>query len=158
VLVQPTAIGPFTFGSSVAVQTGTKAKPGAFSVTTLHARNGEEAKRVQELSQQIASELLETPGFLGWVGMTIGQRMITVTAWENPEDSRQLMTGGTHKKAVAEFFGPSVASSGFTSVWIPDRINPMWVRCGTCEQMCDSEQAGGACRCGAPLPETQPYW
>ena len=39
VLVQPKAIGPFSFGTSTLAQTGKNAKPGAFSITMLEARS-----------------------------------------------------------------------------------------------------------------------
>jgi hypothetical protein len=37
VLIQPHAVGPFTFGTSTSVETGKKSKPGAFSITILQA-------------------------------------------------------------------------------------------------------------------------
>jgi steroid delta-isomerase-like uncharacterized protein len=85
VLIQPHAVGPFAFGTSTSVETGKKSKPGAFSITILQARSDEEIQKIKELSREIATEMLEMPGFMSWVGMTIGPRMRTVTAWETPE-------------------------------------------------------------------------
>ena len=31
-------------------------------------------------------EMLEIQGFISWMGMTAGHRVMTVTAWETPED------------------------------------------------------------------------
>lgn len=97
------------------------------------------------------------PGFIGWVGVTIGQRMSTITAWENPEDIRQLHNG-THQKAMQDFFGPQHYAGGTTSVWIPERVNSMWVRCPVCGRMVSIERFQGKCECGELLPEHPPYW
>src|SRR5580704_15721644 len=70
VIVQPKAIGPFSFGTSVRAYGGSAATPGAFSITVLEARGEEEKKAVAESSRQIAIEMLGMPGFVGWVGAT----------------------------------------------------------------------------------------
>jgi len=78
VIVQSHSIGPFWFGTSTAVQTGKKIKPGAFSITGIEARSDDEVREVRELSRRTAVEMLPMTGFIGWVGMTIGNRMLTV--------------------------------------------------------------------------------
>ena len=158
VIVQPQSVGPFSFGTSVSVQSGRKTKPGAFSVTNIETRSDDEVQRVQDLSRKTALEMLAMEGFIGWVGMTIGHRMMTVTAWESPDNSRQLMRGGTHKEAMGRFFGPELANGGMTSVWTSERIGAMWVRCPACGRMADSAKAQGKCACGASLPEAMAYW
>lgn len=156
--VQPNAIGPFEFGTSVSVQSGKRTKPGAFSITSLHARSSEELERVREYSRQIAQELLEMPGFIGWTGMAIGNRALTVTAWEHPEDARRLAREGTHSEAMQAFFEQDLTVGAYTSVWTPERINTMWVRCPACSRKVDHEKQQGQCECGATLPEPAPYW
>ena len=84
--------------------------------------------------------------------------MMTVSAWEDPKDPRQVMTGGRHGDAMTKFFGPELASGGVTSVWVPDRINTRWVRCNSCGVMNDDERSAGTCSCGAKLPAPLPYW
>jgi len=158
VLVQPKEIGPFAFGNSTRVWGGKNAKPGAFSVTVLEARSSEEIQAVQQNSQRVVQEMLSMNGFLGWVGATVGQRMMTVTAWENAKDPRQLLAGGAHAEAMKAFFGTELASGGFTSVWVPDRINARWVRCDACQRMTDHERSVGVCSCGQKLREPLPYW
>lgn len=152
--VQPRELGPFSFGTAARAWNGKRAQPGAFSVTMLRARSPEEVKIVTEQSRKIASEMLGMAGFLGFVGITIGDRMMTVSAWESPENPRQLMRG-RHAEAMKLFFGPELASGGFTSVWTPARVNTMWTRCA-CGRMEDS--AKGVCACGATLPEAPAYW
>ena len=80
VIVQPKAIGPFQFGVSTRITSGSTAMPAAFSITWLEARTDEERQVIREASRKVASELLPMPGFIGWVGMTVGHRMMTVTA------------------------------------------------------------------------------
>jgi steroid delta-isomerase-like uncharacterized protein len=84
VMVQPHSIGPFSFGTSVSVQSGRKVKPGAFSITNIEARSGDEVEGIRDFSRRTAVEMMRMDGFIGWVGMTIGHRMMTVTAWETP--------------------------------------------------------------------------
>jgi hypothetical protein len=97
-------------------------------------------------------------GFLGFVGVTVGSRMMTISAWESAKDPRQLLTGGVHADAMKKFFGTELAAGGFTSVWVPDRINTRWVRCSGCHRMADHERSAGTCSCGAKLPDPLPYW
>lgn len=158
VIVQPKTIGPFTFGTSTRAHHGSTAAPGAFSITVLEARSEEEKQKVRDTSRQIATEMLGMPGFIGFVGATLADRMMTITAWETPEAPRQLLKGGEHRSAMSRFFGPELASGGFTSVWVPARINPRWVRCPSCAKMADSGAAQGKCACGAALPEPLAYW
>jgi hypothetical protein len=158
ILVQPHAIGPFSFGGSIRVQSGKRSKPGAFSITFLEARSPEEMQQVREYSREVAAEMLEMEDFIGFVGATIGQRMLTITAWENEDAPRQLMRDGAHKEAVGAFFGPKLTSGGMTSVWTPARINPMWVRCPACDKMANYDKLEGQCVCGQTLPEPPPYW
>jgi hypothetical protein len=156
-VVQPYTAGPFCFGTSLSVQSGKHTKPGAFSITALQVRSEQEVEQVRAYSRPIAVEMLKMRGFIGWVGATLGHRMLTITAWENPEDIQQLRNG-THQKAMQEFFGPEHYVSGSTSVWIPERINPMWVRCSNCGRMASYERHEGQCECGERLPEPPTYW
>jgi len=158
VLVQPKEIGPFAFGNAIRGWAGKNVKPGAFSVTVLEAQSPEEIQTVQRQSQGIVEEMLTMHGFLGWVGATVGQRMMTITAWESAKDPRQLLAGGAHAEAMKKFFGTELAAGGFTSVWVPDRIDARWVRCSSCHRMTDHERSAGICSCGKKLPEPLPYW
>jgi len=158
VLVQPKELGPFTFGNSTRSWGGKDIQPGAFSITVLEARSPEEIQSVGMQSAGIVGEMHAMKGFLGFVGVTVGQRMMTISAWESPKDPRQLLAGGGHADAMKKFFGPELASGGFTSVWVPDRINARWVRCSSCHRMVDHERRAGTCSCGAKLPDALPYW
>jgi steroid delta-isomerase-like uncharacterized protein len=158
VIVQPKAVGPFGFGTSTRVSTGNTATPGAFSITWLEARTDEERQQVRESARKIALEMLAMPGFISWVGATIGDRMMTITAWETADAMTPLMKGGEHRSAVGRFFSPELSRGAATGVWIPARLNPRWVRCTACSKMVDSEKTGGKCGCGAALPGPLAYW
>ena len=158
VLVQPKEIGPFAFGNATRGWGGKNIKPGAFSITVLEARSPEETRFVEQQSAPIVGEMMSMNGFLGWVGVTVGSRMMTISAWESAKDPRQLLAGGTHAGAMKKFFGTELAAGGFTSVWVPDRINTRWVRCGSCQRMADHERSAGTCSCGKKLPDPLPYW
>ena len=158
VIVQPKAIGPFGFGISTRVSSSSKATPGAFSITCLEIRTAEEQQQVREASRKIATEMLSMPGFISWLGATVGDRMMTITAWETPDAMAPLMKTGEHRSVVGRFFGPEVARGGATGVWIPSRLNPRWIRCEACSKMADQDKAQGKCACGAALPAPLAYW
>jgi steroid delta-isomerase-like uncharacterized protein len=158
VVVQPTAIGPFTFGTAARAWGGKTEKPGAFSITALHARGPDDVNGVREQTRLIATELLSMKGFIGLVTATVGDRMLTISAWENPGDPRQLLQGGQHGEAMKKFFGTELGAGGYTAVFVPDRINTMWVRCTSCQTMTDFSARKGLCTCGARLSQPIPYW
>jgi hypothetical protein len=110
------------------------------------------------MSRRIALELPRMKDFLGWVGGTIGERMVTVTAWQDPEDTRQLMTGGLHAEASRAFYGPDLAGGGWTGVFTPHRINPVLSRCSKCGSMARRVDEMSRCNCGADLGPVPAYW
>jgi steroid delta-isomerase-like uncharacterized protein len=158
-VVQPHALGPFTFGTSVRVGGQVSDPPGAFSVTSLVSRGEKDTGIVRNYSRQIALELPAMKGFLGWIGATIGERMVTVTAWRDPEDARQLMSGGKHLEATRAFYGPDLAAAGWTGIFAAHRINPEMSRCRECGTMNRRETVSMThCKCGTPLPPFPSYW
>ena len=158
VIVQPHAVGPFSFGYGVRTQSGKLTKPGAVGLTWIQARSEEEVGQVREYSRAVAAEMVGMPGFIAWVGVVIANRMFTITAWEDEEALGQLRRGGTHPKAMERFFASELGSSAMTSVWKPERINALWARCEACGMMEDYELLKGTSQCGQPLPEPPPYW
>jgi heme-degrading monooxygenase HmoA len=158
ILVQPTEVGPFTFGNSVRVGGEIDGSPGAFSITSLQPKNAEDADRVRELSRETAAQMIGLDGFMGWVGVAIGDRMLTITAWSSPENSRQVMRLPAHKDATRGFFGTDLADGGWVSVWSPERIGPVWSRCHSCDAMANTDTDDETCSCGAAAPEQRTYW
>ena len=157
VVVQPNAIGPFTFGTSVRVSTGKDTKPGAFSITALRPRDANDIKTVADLSRQIATESLSMPGFIAFVGVTVGDRMLTISAWEDSDAPAQLMRGGTHSEAMKKFWA-DLSLAGYTAVFVPERMNTRWARCPTCGKMADHAKQNGICECGSRLTDPIAYW
>jgi steroid delta-isomerase-like uncharacterized protein len=157
VVVQPQTAGPFVFGTSVMVQSGKRTRPGAFSMTMIDVRSDQEAEQVRSASRQIVTEMRDMRGFISWVGVVTGHRLMTITAWEDPEDPRQLFQNGTHSESVKQFFSPEFANGGMASVWVPERIS-LWVRCSVCGRMVSYDRTQGQCPCGERLPEPPPYW
>lgn len=159
VVVQPDEIGPFKFGTSNQIQTGKTDAPGAFSVTQLFARDEDAAAEVSERSREILVEMMAAPGFIGATTAKIGPRMVTLSAWTDPEAPAKFMSQGKHAEAMKPFYDGSLSDAGVTSVWSPARINSYWVRCESCGTMNDSTGSAGSCtNCNAALPDHPPYW
>jgi steroid delta-isomerase-like uncharacterized protein len=158
VVIQPDRVGPFLFGTAVTAQTGRTSKPGAFSVTQIIDGTEEEVQDTRTRARDIVREMMTMDGVIGVMTGRIGRRGVTITAWDNAEQPRQLMAGGAHAQAMRNFFARTSGGSAYTSVWIPARINPMWVNCSACGKTSDYEKAAGMCACGAKLPEPGPYW
>ncbi len=158
VIVQPYSIGPISFGSSVYVNQGDCSKPGAFSITSISLHSDEEAQEVSGFGARILREMTQMPGFISAVIARAGLRMFTISAWEDVESPKQLLRGGAHKEAMDRVLGPDFATGFMTSVWVPDRINPMWVRCPHCDRMVVHSGKDEKCQCGQTLPENIPYW
>jgi hypothetical protein len=92
------------------------------------------------------------------VAATVGDRLMTITAWEAPDSMAPLMTSGEHSEAVRRYFGPGVGRGGSTGIWIPGRLNPRRIRCEACSQAVISDGAPEKCSCGASLPAPLAYW
>lgn len=155
-LVQPHELGPFSFGNAVAVHSGKKTLPGAFGVTVIY-NTEEQTPEVADLSRKTAVEMLGMQGFLGATLVRIGDQGITLSAWEEPDNIHQLRHGGAHLEAMQRFWS-ELGYAGYTSVWIQDHINPLWVRCTACNKMMDYEERNGVCTCGHPLPAAPAYF
>ena len=103
--------------------------------------------------------MLAMPGFISWVGATVGDRMMTITAWAIDCAMAPLMKGGEDRSVVGRFFSPELARGAGTGVWIPARLNPRLNPVHVaCSKMVDSEKANGTCGCGAALPGPLAYW
>lgn len=157
VVVQPHAAGPFRFGISTSVQTGKRTKPGAFAITQMMNTSDDEVLETRDLVRNVGRELVDMEGFIGMVTARIGARGVTISAWETPDQPRQLISSEAHGVAMRRMFS-GLGESTYTSVWAPVRINAIWVRCAACRKVSDFEQTAGLCPCGARLPEPAPYW
>jgi ketosteroid isomerase-like protein len=150
--------GATEVGTCVRVRSGRTGLPGAFGITWQEAPTEEGREEVRVESERILAELPDTPGFIGGISATIGDRFLTVTAWDEPNAPFALIRGGSHRMAAVQFFGPRVYSAGWTGVWTPTRLHPLWVRCPACRKMVDHAQSRGRCGCGGTLPSAPAYW
>lgn len=157
--VQPDRLGPLTFGTAARLDLGRTTEPGAFSLTYIAFRDTDDAAAVQNRTQEIIEEMTSMDGVIGAVFASVDGRGYTVTAWDDPDDARQLMAGGTHPTAVQELFArDGLGAAGMTSIWTPDRMNGRLVRCTECREMTYEIEADACPQCGATLPETPTYW
>jgi steroid delta-isomerase-like uncharacterized protein len=157
VIVQPHAAGPFRFGYGVETDSGQRARPGAVSLTWIETRSPAEADQVRAVSRPMAAELRTVPGFLSWMGVGIGNRMYTVSAWRDEEAARQVMRLDVHRTAVKRFFSEDFAAAVHTGVWSAHHLNPLWVRCPSCRRVSDAATAE-RCDCGLALPGPPRWW
>jgi len=158
IVVQPSEIGPFRFGTSVAVQTGKMQAPEAFSITSLEALNDETAEIVREGSRAALVDMMGMDGFIGATTAKVGLRMVTISAWDDADAPRQVMREGAHAEAMKGMLDGSLAKAGFTSVYVKARVNPYLLRCEACGKMRREPAPGADCDCGAKLPDRLPYW
>lgn len=158
VIVQPSAIGPFRFGVSTMVQTGRTDEPAAFAVTSLEAIDDDAVLRVRAASRDSLIDMLRTPGFIGATTATIGRRMVTISAWDDADAPRRTMREGRHAEAMRAIPEGGTARHAFTSVWVKERVNPVYVRCEACGKMARGTEPGALCGCGEALPDAMPYW
>jgi hypothetical protein len=131
--------------------------PGAISLTTLVTREPGEVETVRNYSRQIAMEMLGMPGFISYLGITIGRRMTTVSTWESADDPKQLMQGGTHKDSMRHFYGDGHYLGGVNSVWAPVRVTYS-ARCESCGKMHRQHDPITQCSCGAALSLPENTW
>jgi heme-degrading monooxygenase HmoA len=138
---------------------GSRARPGAFSLTALQVRSDEEAEDVGTRAQEIAAEMLGLPGFVGLLLARIGHRMLTIAAWESAEGPELLLGSHAHREAARAMYQKDLGTGGMLSVWTPERVR-MLVRCEECGEIVELEEQAAEALCpnGHPLPAHPPYW
>ncbi len=154
----PPVAGPFQFGYAVRASAGSSTAPGAFSLTWIEARSQAEADEVKLTAAVVATELAKQPGFLSWIGLEIGSRLYTITAWESVDAAREIMRNNTHLAAARRFLTEDFGAAGTTGVWSAHHLNPVRTRCPSCARLTDQAQSAGLCSCGQPLPQMPEYW
>lgn len=159
-VVQPHSMGPLVFGTSVYMNGGSIRKPGAFSLTRINVRSAAENAEADRYSIPIVEELAGMQGFISAVFTTVGLCGHTITAWDDAEAPKQMLSSKAHREVMAAFYGPELAAGGMTSVWVPARIGELWGRCESCGRMQTYDQLDDSrkCGCGGILPERPPYW
>jgi len=80
-----------------------------------------------------------------------------VTAWERPDQPRQLVGDGPHKAASQRFLNGGFGLAGQFGVWTPHHGNHLLVRC-SCGEMMDLNEDSETCVCGQPAPPEPAQW
>lgn len=157
VLVQPAALGPFRFGYSVGVFPERSTPPGAVAMTWIEARSEQEADEVRERSRPVMAALHDVPGFIGAIGVGIGTRLYTITAWEDHATIGQLLELPEHREAVRRFLDHDFSAGAFTGSWPNSASRSWWIRCPHCSTLNSGFDDTDHCSsCQTPLPEQHP--
>lgn len=150
--------GQAKFGYAMRVASGNKAAPGVIALTWIAGKDAAERERIRAHAKQSVADFLEEPGFISIVTGFIGLRGFTVTAWVD-EAAMKRALGKHHASAMRELFAEDFVASVWTSVWVPGRINRLWVRCAACRALVDASDDPGCCSsCDASLPERPDFW
>jgi len=158
VTVQPANVGSVAFGTSTRFRSANTSVPGALSLTWIDVRSESEGEDVKEQSRAIAAEMAAgMPGFIGWMGTVISERLYTLTLWDHPETVRQLRSSARHKAAVRQLFQTDFGAAWHTGVWVPDHLNPQLQRCPKCGTIIDPDRPDQSCPCGEAAPERRVY-
>jgi steroid delta-isomerase-like uncharacterized protein len=157
VIVQPRSIGPVAFGTSTVMHIGKPRMPGAFSITSLQVKSDQEGAEVTSYGRQMLREVAKMEGFVGSLTGNAGHHYCTVTAWENPEQPKQIYQSTSHNEIMGRFYNSDFTLGGAFGVWVPVHQHYL-VRCTQCKRMCDFERSAGKCSCGEALPDPPPYW
>ena len=132
--VQPMAIGPITFGTSVRMPTDRDAIPGAVSITWLEPHDVAEADHIRELTIPIMLEQAGNEGFSGFLAINSGGRAYTISAWRSVDDAETALRGGAHAEAMRAMAAEKIGRRGVTSIWTLHRDNGAFVRDDTGER------------------------
>jgi hypothetical protein len=152
VMVVPRDEPPIGFGTAVRTDLEVTAVPGAMTMTWIEAADAGEDTEIDERGTAIVEEVAGEPGFIGFVGTTFAGRGHTFTAWTSPAAAEAAVARSrSHREARDRFLRGPLGQRGFTSIWVPHRLNPQHLRCPGCGMRHAVRPGGTAvrCRCGA---------
>ena len=150
--------GRADYGYSMRLASGNSKPPGVLATTWITAKNEAERDRIRVHSRENVKDFLAEPGFISIVTGFTGLRGFTVTAWED-EASMKRGLGKHHAVAMKELFGQDFVASVWTAVWVPTRMNRLWLRCTACASLEDASEGALSCaKCGAELPARPEFW
>jgi len=111
-------------------------------------RSDAEAAQVVADTRAIMPELARMEGFVAFLATQIGRRLCTITAWEGPDQPRQLLQAPAHRTAMQRVFHQGFALGGQTGIYVSHRTDHRWTRCESCGAMLDRSEDLSTCRCG----------
>ena len=157
-LAQNLENGPAKYGYAMRVASGNPKPPGVIALTWITGKDDTERDRIRAHSKQNVQDFMAEPGFISIVTGFIGLRGFTVTAWEDEAALKRALSKH-HAAAMKELFGDNFVASVWTSVWVPTRMNRIWVRCPSCGSLEDVNDDHRNCNvCGAPMPTRPAFW
>lgn len=157
-LEEPIRTESADYGYALRAPSGNPKPPGIIALTWIAARDAAERERIRAHSRENVKDFLLEPGFISIVTGFTGLRGFTVTAWQDEESMKRALAKH-HAVAMQELFQQDFVGSVWTSVWVPTRMNRMWVRCSSCRSLEDVNDDRRSCgACGASLPERPPFW
>ena len=117
VIVQPSSIGPFSFGQlgTSTYLTGKDAEPGAISMTVLEARSTRRGTRFACCPGTSARRCSACPASSAGSAPSSGGGCSPSRRGRHPKPRGSSSKSGTHNEAMAKFFGPELASGGQTA-------------------------------------------
>lgn len=154
VLLVPVDEEPMGFGTAVRTDLGVTEPPGAMTMTWIETADAAEAAEVERRGEAIVGTLAAAPGFIGFVGTSFAGRGHTFTTWTTPEAAEGAIAGNrAHGEARERFLRGPLGRRGFTSIWVPRRLNPQHMRCPGCGLRHAIRPGVGPfrCRCGSLL-------
>ncbi len=152
VIVVPVDEPPLGFGTAVRTDLGVTEVPGAMTMSWIESADAGEDAEIEQRGAAVVEEVAAEPGFIGFVGTTFAGRGHTISAWTTPSAAEAaLARSRSHRAARDRFLRGSLGERGFTSVWVPHRLNPQHLRCPGCglRHAVRPGVIGVRCRCGA---------
>jgi steroid delta-isomerase-like uncharacterized protein len=152
-IVVPANEPPMLFGMSARTDLGNPTVPGALAMTWIDVDSLDEQVEVQGRSRDVLQGLCAESGFLGWVGAFSGLRGHTLTLWTSPEAAESALARSAPHRAGIERVHAGLGHRGFTSIWVPHRLNPQNANCPSCGRQVWFEAGTTAprCACGAEV-------
>ncbi|KST65713.1 ester cyclase [Mastigocoleus testarum] len=159
-IVQPRQLGNITFGTALRVSSDKNKKPpSAMAMTWIVARSKNELEEIVSHATKINQEWSQSPGFIGLIEGFNQNRGFTATAWESIEDVKRAAHHGPAHTDAMKHFKVGLSGGVFTSLWVPYKLNTLWIRCENCGTANDGTRTDGLCtNCGMPLPEQPSFW
>jgi hypothetical protein len=144
---------PMVFGMSTRTDLGNPTVPGALSMTWIEVDTPEEQFEVQGRSREVLQGLCAEPGFIGWIGTFAGLRGHTLTLRTSPEAAESAMARSIPHRAAVERAINGFGRRGYTSIWVPHRLNRQKATCPSCGESVwfDAGTASPRCTCGGAI-------
>jgi steroid delta-isomerase-like uncharacterized protein len=142
---------PVQFGYASRTDLGNTTVPGALTITWIEPRSEAEWAEVEMRGTAVVEALASEPGFIGFISTRTGVRGHTITAWTSPEAAESAIARSRlHRKAMARVLSGDLSARGFTSFWVPHRLNQQLAECPTCHARLriDTGSTGASCTCG----------